>query len=98
MKTKTLDQIAELRRENYSYQFIADTIGMRMNTVKSICRREGFTPVGSRKTKWEKEHPAICRCCLKPLQNGLRSDTKYCSDYCRTKWRRANLKIAEKCP
>ena len=50
MTAQQLERISELRRENYSYQFIGDTLGMPMNTVKSICRRQGFEANGPRKT------------------------------------------------
>ena len=90
-----LERIAELRAENYSYQFIADKLGMPMNTVKSLCRRHGFQANGPRKTKAEKLSACLCKYCQKPLESSRRKDTAFCSDYCRVAWRRKNLKIHE---
>ena len=87
-----LDRISALRRENYSYSFIGKTLGMPMNTVKSLCRRKGFKAEGSRKTKYEKEHAKLCRWCHKPLI-GLREDAKCCSVYCNTRWWRTTRKV-----
>ena len=98
MEQNILEQIAELRHENYSYQFIADTLGMPMNTVKSICRRQGFSADGPRKTKAEKAKATFCKCCLKPLSNDTRKDKRFCSEHCRTVWRRTHLTVSLKTP
>lgn len=92
MTKEQLDSIRELRRENYSYQFIGDTLGIPMNSVKSACRRYGFVAVGDRKTKLEKENAPICKYCNKPIVGG-RTGQSFCSDACRTKWWRSNQKI-----
>lgn len=89
------ERIAELRALNYSYQFIADKIGMPMNTVKSICRRQEFLTNGPRKTKIEKQTARLCRNCLKPLYLEQRRDSVFCSDYCKTAWRRKNRRVRE---
>lgn len=91
MKTETLERIAELRRENYSYQFIADAVGIPMNTVKSTCRRQGFTAAGPRKTKREKQKTSLCKNCGRLLRGG-RSSRLFCSDNCRTAWWKKNRK------
>lgn len=96
MTTQQLDQIAALRHENYSYQFIADKLSMSMNTVKSVCRRKGFDASGNRKTKQEKENATLCRYCLKPLPANSRKSAEFCSDLCRTKWWRTSRKIIKK--
>ena len=98
MTAQQLDCIATLRRENYSYQFIGDTLGISVNTVKSICYRNNFVPNGRRKTKAEKRHAALCRNCHRPLSSASRKDAIFCSDYCRSEWRRKNRRIIEKHP
>lgn len=92
MTAQQLERISELRRENYSYQFIGDTLGMPMNTVKSICRRQGFEANGPRKTKVEKQNAPLCLQCHKLLDGQKKM---FCSDYCRVKWRRNNRKVIE---
>ena len=96
MTDQQLEQIAALRKHNYPYSFIAREVSMSLNTVKSICRRRGFIAAGARKTKSEKGNPALCKNCRKPLPAGSRTDTVFCSDYCRTVWHRNNRRIIEK--
>ena len=96
MTIETLSIIESLRKLNYSYSFIARELKLSMNTVKSTCRRHGFIALGKRKTKAEKAAAPICKYCHKPLPKGIRRDAKFCSSYCRTKWRRENIKITEK--
>jgi len=96
LTTQQLETIAALRRENYSYQFIGDHLGIPMNTVKSICRRRGMEAEQPRKTKADKQNARFCRNCNKPLLSSSRSDAAFCSDYCRVKWRRKNRRIIEK--
>ncbi len=95
MTAQQLEHIAALRQHNYPYSFIARELSLSLNTVKSICRRKGYKAVGSRKTKSEKENAVLCKNCRKPLPEGIRSDAVFCSDYCRTVWRRNNLKVEE---
>lgn len=90
------ERIAEMRLQNYSYSFIGRALDLSPNTVKSICRRRGFAANGPRKTKAEKANVLLCKNCRKPLPEGLRSDAIFCSDLCRTEWRRKNRKIVEK--
>lgn len=90
------ERIAMLRSENFSYQFIADKLGLSMNTVKSICRRNGIKALGKRKTKAEKEAVVLCKNCLMPLKSDGRKGKAFCSDYCRTVWRRKNLMVFKK--
>lgn len=96
MKGSKLERIAELRELNYSYQFIADKLGMPMNTVKSLCRRNGIQAIGPRKTKSEKRMVVLCKNCLRPMSPKKRMDSIFCSDYCRTAWRRKNRRVSEK--
>ena len=96
MTVQQLDRIAALRQHNYPYSFIAREVSMPLNTVKSICRRKGFSAFGARKSKAEKQNAALCKNCRKPIPEGTRADAVFCSDYCRTVWRRNNRRIIEK--
>ena len=96
MTAQQLEQIAALRQHNFPYSFIARELGLSQNTVKSTCRRKGFAAAGGRKTKAEKAAATLCRNCRKPLPDGMRSDAAFCSDSCRTQWRRRNRKVIPK--
>lgn len=96
MTTKQLEQIAVLRLNNFPYSFIGREMELSPNTVKSICRRNGFIALGFRKTKAEQEAAVLCKNCLKPLPSTTRSDAIFCSDYCRSDWRRKNRRVIEK--
>ena len=95
MTVKQLEQIAALRQCNYPYSFISRELGLSINTVKSICRRKGLETTGPRKTKAEKEAAMICKNCHKPMPMTIRRDALFCSDRCRTEWRRKNRRIIE---
>lgn len=96
MTVKQIEQIAALRHCNYPYSFISRELGLSINTVKSVCRRKGLVPTGPRKTKSEKQTVKICKFCHKPLPAGTRKDALFCSDRCRTEWRRKNRRVIEK--
>ena len=69
MRSEVKQRIASLRKENYSYAFIGKTLHLSPNTVKSICRRNGYEAFGKRKTKAEKALPNQCKHCGRPLDN-----------------------------
>ena len=94
MAAANTERIAEMRLQNYSYSFIGRALDISPNTVKSICRRQGFAAEGSRKTKAEKQNAPLCKNCHRLLTGG-RSDRAFCSEKCRTEWRRKHLKIIE---
>ncbi len=96
MTTQQLEQIAVLRQHNFPYSFIGRELDLSPNTVKSICRRKGFKTEDARKTKSEKTTAVLCKNCHKPLAKDARGDAVFCSDYCRSEWRRRNRKIIRK--
>lgn len=96
MTAQQRESIAELRAKNFPYSFIGKALNLSPNTVKSICRRNGYVAHGERKTKAEKQSVVLCKNCRKPFPEGTRTDAVFCSDYCRTVWRRNNRKIIEK--
>ncbi len=98
MTTQQLEQIAILRQYNFPYSYIGRELDISPNTVKSICRRKGYKTTENRKTKAEKQTAVLCKNCHKPLPKEMRSDAKFCSDYCRTEWRRKNRKVIPKTP
>ena len=98
MTSSQLQCIKELRQENYSYQFIADQFSLSANTIKSICRRKGFTAAGQRKTKEEKNTANLCKHCHRPLPENTRKGTGFCSEPCRIAWWAMHRKVTEKRP
>lgn len=54
MRSEVKQRIASLRKENYSYAFIGRTLHLSPNTVKSICRRNGYEAFGKRKKRLKK--------------------------------------------
>lgn len=94
MTPQLLDCIVALRRKNYSYRFIGDTLGIPLNTVKSICYRHGIIADGPRKTKREKRNAPLCKWCHMPL-SALRSSKEFCSDDCRKLWWKHNKPVIE---
>lgn len=95
MTASQYERIAEMRLQNYPYSFIGRALDLSPNTVKSICRRQGIEAEGPRKTKIEKQNVLFCKNCHKLLPGRVRKDAIFCSDYCRSEWRRKNRKIRE---
>lgn len=92
MTQQELERIKTLRQHNYPYRFIGEALSLPPNTVKSICRRKNFEPVGQRKTKSEKQNAPLCKNCHCLLTDG-RKDRAFCSDECRSTWWKNNRKI-----
>lgn len=97
--TKTQQQtIADLRRQNYPCSFIAQALGMNVNTVKSVCRRKGFITEGTRKTKPEKQNTHLCKNCHRILPTDGRRDQIFCNDACRMEWWKMARRVVKKNP
>ena len=96
MTTSQCERIAEMRLQNYSYSFIGRALDLSPNTVKSICRRQGFPAKGPRKTKEEKQNTILCKNCRKPLGQNGRKDRLFCTESCRIEWWKNNRKVIEK--
>ena len=86
MTKRIKDIVASLRRENYSYACIGKKLGISHNTVKSICRRNGYIPTKRYKTKRDKESLMICKNCGVILDNSHGQKKSFCSDSCRIEW------------
>ncbi len=90
------EKVITLRKENYSYNKIAETLGMKKNTVQSICQRAGVKPVSNNLT--DKNSEALyCRYCHQPFGNVWNRKGKvFCSDSCRTKWWNEKRKLGNR--
>lgn len=96
MTAQQLERIAELRALNYPYSFIGRALDLPSNTVKSICRRNGYSPSGSRKTKAEKQSTRLCKNCHRILTDTDNRSRQFCSEKCRTEWWKTSRKVTEK--
>ena len=83
-----IENIRNLRSQNYSYKSIAEILGVSINSVKSVCRRYGFTVdealVGDVKQSVPHEVLMECKYCGKLMDNPWhRKNKSFCSDKCR---------------
>ncbi|NEW66029.1 sigma-70 family RNA polymerase sigma factor [Carnobacteriaceae bacterium zg-84] len=79
------DDIIRLRRNGLGYKKIASLLAISVNTVKSVCRREGIE-----KVKVNDGHR--CKGCGEALiQKQGKKVKQFCSDTCRMKWWNKNL-------
>ena len=89
-------QTTRLRNEGFSYNRVADLLGLPLPTVKTFCRRNGLTgTVGFGHRDTSDEH--FCLCCGLPVtQNKGRKEKKFCSDKCRNTWWNAHLDLVSR--
>ena len=93
MLLKDKQAIESLRQENYSYACIAKTLGLSPNTVKSVCRRNGYIPKQKFKTKAEKNVLQVCKNCGRILDCSNSRKKNFCCDECRIEgWKNARKK------
>lgn len=79
-------QIIKLRKAGYSYNTIAEMVGLSKNTVTSICRRAGIKVTDIKYTK-DQVSFFVCPYCGRLFTNPWsRRIKRFCSDSCRTKW------------
>lgn len=88
--------IKTLRQQNFSYNTIANTLGLTISTVKSYCQRSGLT--GNRKEACRSNHlkpsvlPSFCRCCGKQITQKEKVKRRiFCTDECRVTWWNSHL-------
>ncbi len=74
--------ILAMREQGVVYSKIANNLGLSLNTVKSICRRNSVTTAHSVKQSDNK----LCRCCGKLLEQDKRKNKLFCSNKCRYAW------------
>ena len=92
--------IKTLRQQNFSYNAIANTLGLTISTVKSYCQRNGLA--GNRKeafrsnplknshleqVKRRNPHTVNCLCCGKEFTYYGPNPQKFCSHPCYIKHR-----------
>lgn len=81
--------IQRLRSANYSYTQIAKILNIPVNTVRSICRRNGFAPNEPNQIRVipffvpSQELLVKCRYCGKLTDNPNHRQKAFCSNKCR---------------
>jgi endogenous inhibitor of DNA gyrase (YacG/DUF329 family) len=76
-----------MRQDGQSYFQIASSLDISENTVKSYCRRNNLGVAISIRPLAIKEINLVCKQCRKPLNQGMRGNTKkFCSEECRRSW------------
>ena len=90
MNNKDKAHIKTLRQAGYSYRQIADTLNLKLSTVKNHCLRHDIHPASD--VSCEKvSRPAykLCPCCNELFVVDTKHDKRFCSDKCRYKyWKR----------
>ncbi len=89
MEAKVKIYIAELRRYGMGYKMIAEILGMKENTVKTFCHRNGLAKIG--KINPDEVFPGVVRkacknCGQSFLQYPGHREKIFCCDACRFKW------------
>lgn len=86
MSSKEKQNILELRRGGRSNREIAETLGMSVNTVKSVCRRNGLMNDASNETGNKENNDSCKQCGKKLIQNPKMKPKTFCGDSCRFIW------------
>ena len=92
-------QIAEMRREGYSYSRVSRELGINENTVKTFCRRNGLT--GNKAEMPEMSGFTVTQkpchqCGSAIIQLPGHKEKKFCSDACRNRWWNNHLEQAKR--
>lgn len=83
MNKLPIEDISRMREDRLSYAKIAVALGASVNTIKSICQRNGL---GGR-TVLPEPDLTVCQYCGKPItQRPGRKERRFCSDACRLAW------------
>lgn len=85
------DRIKRMRFDNESYNHIAKTLDVNLNTVKSYCRRNHLMNGAADKGD------GVCKQCGMPVNHKPKTKPKkFCSDLCRTRWWNNNRNLMKK--
>lgn len=76
--------ILTMREQGETYSKIANALGLSLNTVKSICRRNCVIIDHSDRSQ-NRDH-VLCRCCGKPLEHSKGKNRLFCNNKCRYVW------------
>jgi transposase-like protein len=81
------ERITRMRSNGISYNQIASTLGISVNSVKSYCQRNQLGSQCAQDTSSVLADEKCCKQCAKELnQIKSRKKQKFCSDTCRMAW------------
>ena len=83
------EKLFKLRVQGCDWEFISKELSVPENTLKSYCYRNGLT---------DNDIPAISECCFchKPVSQKPKGNKRlFCSEKCRSAWRRVHHKLKE---
>lgn len=85
------EQIIALRAAGQSYAWIADTLNLSVNSVKSFCRRNALSgcagkPVAQIESETTQNATFCEQCGQLTVQTPARKHKRFCSGTCRTAW------------
>lgn len=93
MTTEQKSQICSLRTQDYGYAVIAKITGLKKDTVKSFCRRNGIAGVRAVKQAEQQNH--CPQCGKKLIQVEKQKPRRFCSDQCRQAWWNAHQDLVK---
>jgi endogenous inhibitor of DNA gyrase (YacG/DUF329 family) len=89
MTNNEKEMIRELRMQGLGYGKVAERTGIKLETVKSYCRRHGLRGEGKRLAEIHDENYEYvpCKNCGKEIrQKPKRKKKQFCCDACRYQW------------
>ena len=98
MTNKQSELIRELRLRGMDYGKIAQRMGMKLDTVKSHCRRHGLNGDGAVLAKTpvpDAEYTSCKNCGTNIRQYPKRKRKIFCCDKCRNEWWNSHLELVE---
>jgi endogenous inhibitor of DNA gyrase (YacG/DUF329 family) len=93
MITEQKSQISALRAQGCGYANIAKAIGLKKDTVKSFCRRNGIA--GIRAVKQAEQQNCCPQCGKKLIQAEKQKPRRFCSAKCRQAWWNAHQDLVK---
>ena len=93
MTTEQKSQISALRAQGCGYANIAKAIGLKKDTVKSFCRRNGIA--GIRAVKQAEQQNCCPQCGKKLIQAEKQKPRRFCSAKCRQAWWNAHQDLVK---
>ena len=92
MITEQKSQISALRAQGCGYANIAKAIGLKKDTVKSFCRRNGIAGIRAVKQAEQQNCP---QCGKKLIQAEKQKPRRFCSAKCRQAWWNAHQDLVK---
>ena len=83
------DEIITARHKGMSYKEVAAMLSKSASTIRTYCCRNGLTDA-------DIQNSSVCCVCRKQITQKIKGRRRvFCSDKCRSAWRRAHNKLIE---